>query len=70
MAKGTIVAFVVLVMATGLLCQPRHEKSNHHHYHRHEADPNSSRASRLLYSPRIRTVGSSKNVDMHTVLRR
>lgn len=63
--RATTVACIVLVMATGLLGEQ--EKSRRRERH---DDPNASRASRLLYSPRSRTAGSVKSADMHTVLRR
>lgn len=61
-------AFLVIAMATGLLGHPEPNKNVHRH---HEAtDPNSGRASRLLYSPRSRALNNNNVLDMHTALRR
>lgn len=76
----TISTLVVLVaiMATELLGHPATttttttgDQNVRHHHHRHQhADPNSGRASRLLYSPRSRSLNNNNVPDMHTALRR
>ncbi|XP_046452208.1 uncharacterized protein LOC124200128 isoform X2 [Daphnia pulex] len=68
---------LVAIMATELLGHPATtttttgDQNVRHHHHRHQhADPNSGRASRLLYSPRSRSLNNNNVPDMHTALRR
>lgn len=73
-ANVTMSTLVVLlaIMATELLGHPTPDQSDrHHHHHRHQhTDPNIGRASRLLYSPRSRSLNNNNVPDMHTALRR
>ena len=73
-ANVTMSTLVVLlaIMATELLGHPTPDESDrHHHHHRHQhTDPNIGRASRLLYSPRSRSLNNNNVPDMHTALRR
>jgi hypothetical protein len=69
---STLVGLMV-IMATELLghplTTPDQSISQHHHRH-HHTDPNIGRASRLLYSPRSRSLNNNNVPDMHTALRR
>lgn len=71
-AQNALSIFLVLVMATELLSHPYPDKHGHQkrHQHHQESDPNSGRASRLLYSPRSRSLNNNNVLDMHTALRR
>lgn len=70
MKAQNALAFLVLVMATELLGHPYPDKNGLRHHRHYESDPNSGRASRLLYSPRSRSLNNNNVLDMHTALRR
>lgn len=73
MKSTNVTTLVVLtaLMATELLGHPTPDENVRHHHHRHQhSDPNIGRASRLLYSPRSRSLNNNNVPDMHTALRR
>lgn len=66
-----IIVVLMAVLTTELLGHPTPDQRSQHHNHRHQhTDPNSGRASRLLYSPRSRSLSNNNVPDMHTALRR
>lgn len=66
-----MIVLLMAVLTTELLGHPTTDKRSQQHHHRHQnTDPNVGRASRLLYSPRSRSLSNNNVPDMHTALRR